>query len=112
MLGVSIAKINYVCDCIKKQDTPGQDKRGKHQTRPNKISDERREGVLNFIDSIFVCRYVSQIYTMTVEISNDHIHMWGSGVAPEAELLIRWWVVNRHHRVVQLSMDYLNIVCD
>ena len=52
MLGVSIAKINYVCDCIKKQDTPGQDKRGKHQTRPNKISDERRKGVLNFIDNI------------------------------------------------------------
>ena len=52
MLGVSIAKINYVCDSIKKQDTPRQDKRGKHQTRPNKISDVRREGVLNFLDSI------------------------------------------------------------
>ena len=56
MLGVSIAKINYVCHSIKKQDTPRQDKRGKHQTRPNTISDVRREGVLNFLDSIFKYR--------------------------------------------------------
>ena len=61
--------------------------------------------------SIFVCRSVSPIHTKTVEITNDHIHLWGSEVAPESESLIRWIVDTRHHKSVQLSLNDLNIVC-
>ena len=38
--------------------------------------------------AIFVCRSVSTIHIMTVEITYDHIHLWGYEVTPEAESLI------------------------
>ena len=61
--------------------------------------------------SIVVCISVSPIHTMTIEITNDHIHLWGSKVDPEAESLIMWFVDTRHHNIVLLRLDDLNIVC-
>ena len=61
--------------------------------------------------AIFFCRSVCPIHTMTVHITNDHIHLWRSEVAPEAESLIRLFVDTRHHKIVPLSLDDLNIVC-
>ena len=59
----------------------------------------------------FVCRYVSPMHTMAVENTNDHIYLWESEVAPETELLILWFVYSGDHKIVQLSLEYLNIVC-
>ena len=42
--------------------------------------------------AIFVCRTISQIHNMPVEITKDHIHLWGSEVVSEAESLIRCFV--------------------
>lgn len=52
ILAVKIAKVNYVCELIKKRGTPYEDQRGKHDNRPNRLSQEKRESVLNFIDGI------------------------------------------------------------
>ena len=47
-----------------------------------------RFSILFYQCAIFVCRSVSSIHVMTVNISNDHIHLWGSEVAPEADSVI------------------------
>ena len=66
--------------------------------------------LLLYQSAIFICRYVSPVHTMTVEITNDHIHLWGSEVAPDGESLIWWLVDTRHHKIVQFSLDYVNIL--
>ena len=55
---------------------------------------------LLYQDVVLVCRSVSLSHIMTVEITNDHIHLWGSEVAPEAESLIWWFVNTGHHKLV------------
>ncbi|GFN77003.1 hypothetical protein PoB_000350900 [Plakobranchus ocellatus] len=52
ILGIKIAKINYVCDLIKKHNCPPEDKLGKHQGRLNKLSEEKKQEVLDFLQSI------------------------------------------------------------
>ncbi|GFO25766.1 hypothetical protein PoB_005227100 [Plakobranchus ocellatus] len=52
ILGIKIAKINYVCDLIKKRNCPPEDKRGKNQSRTKKLSEEKKQEVMDFLDSI------------------------------------------------------------
>lgn len=48
MLGLKIAKINYVCDLLKANDHPIEDRRGK-LTRPIKLPNAKRQEVLDFV---------------------------------------------------------------
>ena len=52
ILGITVSRLQYICELIKQHGTPPEDKRGKHNNRPNKIPYERREMVRIFINSL------------------------------------------------------------
>ena len=58
--------------------------------------------------AIFVCRSVSPIQ---IQITNDPIALWKSELTTKTESLIRLFDDSQHHRLVQMGVDDLYIVC-
>ncbi|GFO23401.1 hypothetical protein PoB_004990600 [Plakobranchus ocellatus] len=75
ILGIIIAKINYVCDFISPED-----KQGKHQSPPNKLTEEKKQEVFDFLDSIpkyrshYTRRHNPQRHYLSPSLTQTKLH--------------------------------------
>jgi hypothetical protein len=52
--GIIIGRLQYTCELMEQHGTPSSYNRGKHSNRTNKVPDERKHFICDFIESILI----------------------------------------------------------